>query len=287
LPNLRTELLSTKDGARGSDGTPADCFHVDVSDAKDDSIAQYRLRLDQELVTPPDDVVRLLDSIRQDLGEIPDDYLTPSGDGGYRAATGTEAESQDIWHGVYHEHGAHFYNEWDHGRRHYRKNWCVLRERDVHPGDAGFVAATLAKYGLQVAQLKRTFEMLRGEDRPLKRQPGGDDIDLDAVIRAYADMRSGMELSDRLHVKRHKTERDLAVMFMVDMSGSTKGWINDAEREALVMLCEALEVLGDRYAIYGFSGITRKRCEVFLHHHRPRRTRLPAAHVRKRQVDAG
>ncbi len=52
-------------------------------------------------------------------------------------------------------------------------------------------------------------------------------------------------------------------MFMVDMSGSTKGWVNKAEREALVLLCEALEVLGDRYAIYGFSGMTRKRCELF------------------------
>jgi len=47
------------------------------------------------------------------------------------------------------------------------------------------------------------------------------------------------------------------------MSGSTKGWINDCEREALVLLCEALEVLGDRYAVYGFSGITHKRCEVY------------------------
>jgi nitric oxide reductase NorD protein len=93
----------------------------------------------------------------------------------------------------------------------------------------------------------------------LRRQHSGDEIDLDAVITAYADMRSGMELTDRLLVKRHRTERDLAVMFMVDMSGSTKGWINDAEREAVIML----EVLGDRYAIYGFSGITRKRCEIF------------------------
>ena len=50
---------------------------------------------------------------------------------------------------------------------------------------------------------------------------------------------------------------------MVDMSGSTKGWINDAEREALVLLCEALETLGDRYAIYGFSWTTRKRCEIY------------------------
>ncbi|GIT48975.1 MAG: hypothetical protein Ct9H300mP14_09030 [Gammaproteobacteria bacterium] len=48
-----------------------------------------------------------------------------------------------------------------------------------------------------------------------------------------------------------------------DVSGSTKGWINDAERESLVLLCEALEILGDRYAIYGFSGMTRKRCELY------------------------
>ena len=105
--------------------------------------------------------------------------------------------------------------------------------------------------------------MLRGEDRWMKQQQGGDEIDLDAVISAYADMHTGVELTERLFIERHKAERDIAVMFMVDMSGSTKGWINEAEREALVILCEALEVLGDRYAIYGFSGITRKRCEIY------------------------
>ena len=47
------------------------------------------------------------------------------------------------------------------------------------------------------------------------------------------------------------------------MSGSTEGWINDAEREALVLLCEALEMLDDRYAIWGFSGWTRTRCDLY------------------------
>lgn len=224
---------------------------------------EYQLILDGEPVVPPERVSRLFDSILQDLGEIPEDYLVAAGDGAYREAATREHDPADVWKGVYHEEGAFFYNEWDHKRRHYRKNWCVLRERNVHPGNRDFIDATLARYSTQIAQLKRTFELLRGEDRLLKRQPHGDEIDLDAVIAAYADMRSGMELSDRLLVRRHKAERDLAVMFMVDMSGSTKGWINDAEREALVMLCEALEVLGDRYAIYGFSGITRKRCEIF------------------------
>ncbi len=225
--------------------------------------AGYELTLDGEPVTPPENVSRLMDSILQDLGEIPDDYLTAAGDGEYRQNQRSGQDPADVWKGIYHEEGAFFYNEWDCKRHHYRKNWCVLRELDVHPGNAAFIDATLAKYAPQVTQLKRTFELLRGEDKLLKKQPYGDDIDLDAVIAAYADMKSGMELSDRLLVKRHKAERDLAVMFMVDMSGSTKGWINDAEREALIMLCEALEVLGDRYAIYGFSGTTRKRCEIF------------------------
>ena len=35
------------------------------------------------------------------------------------------------------------------------------------------------------------------------------------------------------------------------------------ERAALLILSEAMEVLKDRFAIYGFSGRTRKRCELY------------------------
>ncbi len=91
------------------------------------------------------------------------------------------------------------------------------------------------------------------------RNPAAPDAGIqDASIETPLD---GYELVDFGH--GHKLERDIAVMFMVDMSGSTKGWINDAGRESLVLLCESLETPGDRYAIYGFSGMTRKRCEVY------------------------
>lgn len=261
-------LLSGLQDQRDADAEIDDSarrFSVAPAGAGEEDGAHIALMLDGKPLTPASNAKAkpLVDSIRQDLGEVPDDYLVPAGDGSYQEAVRAENDAFDVWKGVHHETGAFFYNEWDCRRRHYRKNWCVLRELDVHPAGTEFVAATLAKYGPQVAQLKRSFEMLRGEDRLLKHQPEGNDIDLDAVVSAYADMRSGMELSGRLLTRRHRAERDLAVMFMVDMSGSTKGWVNDAEREALVMLCEALQVLGDRYAIYGFSGITRKRCEVF------------------------
>jgi len=279
------------------------------------------ITLDGAPIAPPEDVKALLSSIYLDFGEIPPEYLVPAGDGEYDPSLlfDQSADPDSVWQGTYHEEGALFYPEWDRGREHYRKNWCVVREKDVPPVYDGFYRDTLDKHAGLVKQLRRSFEAMRDENRTLKRQTDGDEVDLDALVEALADAKSGRELtapenpaarcsppegakkrlgrpgafletapenpaarcsppegakerlgrpgafleSDRLYVRRHRAERNIAVAFMVDMSGSTRGWINEAEREALVLLCEALERLGDRYAIYGFSGTTRKRCELF------------------------
>ena len=230
-----------------------------------DAVDAFELTLDGAPIAPPDDVRQLLTSIQLDLGGIPPEYLVAAGDGEYDPARYRQKEKDpdDVWQGTYHEEGATLYPEWDHGRRHYRKNWCVMREKDVAPVHDDFVARTLQKHGGVVEQLRRTFEAMRDENRLLKRQPYGDDVDIDALVEAIADARDGREMTDRLFTRTRRAERNIAVAFMVDMSGSTKGWINDAEREALILLWEALEALGDRYAIYGFSGVTRKRCELY------------------------
>lgn len=263
LADLMRQHPVPESGSAAADGR----FSIETRDAAaGDGSLEFELRLDGAPVAPPEAVARLIDSILQDLGEIPDDWLQAAGAGSNRPGTDGAAETGEspaMHEEAGHHDGALLYDEWDHQRRHYRRNWCVLRETEVEPAAGDFVDATLARYRPQIAQLKRMFEMLRGEDRLLKRQAGGDDIDFDAVVEGWTDLRCGLELPERLLTRRHRAERDLAVLFMVDMSGSTKGWVNDAEREALVMLCEALEVLGDRYAIYGFSGITRKRCEVY------------------------
>ncbi|MEA2079330.1 MAG: hypothetical protein U9P00_05650, partial [Pseudomonadota bacterium] len=207
------------------------------------------IELDGRPLPAPDNVKSTVASILQDLGDIPEDYLYAAGDGAYFAGDIGERRADDVWKGTYHEEGAFLYNEWDYERQNYRKNWAVLREMDVHPTHDHFIDRTLHKYRGLAMDLRRTFEALRGEDKLLKKQPYGDDVDIDALVEAVADTQHGEEMTDRLFVKLHKLERNIAVMFMVDMSGSTKGWINDAEREALALLCEALETLGDRYAI--------------------------------------
>ncbi|MDH5612749.1 MAG: nitric oxide reductase activation protein [Gammaproteobacteria bacterium] len=223
------------------------------------------LMLDGELVVPPDHVRELITSIIVDFGEIPPEYLVAAGPGEYdlKIFEDAQPDPDDVWKGTYHEEGAELYNEWNFKRQHYHKNWCVLREIEVQPVYDDFVEHTLNKHKGLLKSLRHTFEVLRGEDKLLKRQPYGDDIDIDALVGALADTQSGMEMSERVFTKMHKEDRNVAVIFMVDMSGSTRGWINEAERESLILLAEVLEILGDRYAIYGFSGMTRKRCELY------------------------
>jgi nitric oxide reductase NorD protein len=235
-----------------------------VDDQHPEEVAKSLL-LDGKPLPPPDDVAAIMTSVILDFGELPPEYLYPAGDGEYDISQyrSQEAKAEDVWSGTYHEEGAFLYDEWDYRRQHHRKDWCVLRDHEVTTGEVDFYRDTLEKYRQVVAHLRRVFELLRGEDRRLKRQTDGEDVDIDALVDAWADSQSGLEMTNRLFTRMRREDRNIAVMLMVDLSGSTKGWINQAERESLVLLSEALEILGDRYAIYGFSGWGRKRCEVY------------------------
>ena len=266
---LRSALIQMADDMQ-SDVTESDRQSLKFKAKRTEDPAEpdgYRMSItldDQPLPLPPD-IESLLTSIQQDLGDIPDDYLVPAGPGDYDPdyIKEQEADPDEVWQGTYHEDGAFLYKEWDYQRQHYRKNWCAVREKTVGPVYDDFVSKTLSRYSGLIKHLRKTFEAMRDEDKLLKRQVNGDGIDIDALIEALADARDGSEMSDRLFTHMHRAERNIAVIFMVDMSGSTKGWINDAERESLILLSETMESLGDRYAIYGFSGMARKRCEIF------------------------
>lgn len=243
--------FSSPDGKQGT---------RDNTDSSDISI---QLELDGRPVPLPQDTVRLLQSIVIDHGRIPPQYLEAAGDGSYDSDDSPDDEPDDVWQGTYHERGAFLYDEWDYRRRHYRKDWCAVREISLDPRYDGFAAQVLNRYSGLVRHLHRSFEALREEDRVLKRQAEGEGVDVDAMVEALADSLDGREMSERLYTRLQRSERNTAVCFMIDMSGSTRGWVNTAEREALVLLAEALETLGDRYAIYGFSGMARKRCEIY------------------------
>jgi nitric oxide reductase activation protein len=163
------------------------------------------------------------------------------------------------------------YPEWDQGIDDYRLNWCCVVERAAEEGSGDIVGATLSAHGSEVSALRRFFEGLRPPG--LQRVPGqadGDDLDVDAAVRMCAERAAGADLSDRIYVRRERKERDVAVAFLVDVSGSTSRQLDsgrrviDVEKEGLVLLCEALEVVGDQYALYGYSGQGRGQVDFLV-----------------------
>ena len=155
------------------------------------------------------------------------------------------------------------YDEWDYRRKGFRKKWCVVNERELTPVRNAFIEQTLAQYRGQIRRLRRQFELLRTGERFVRRQREGNDIDFDAMVDFMTDQVAGLAPTDRLFIRLTRDHRDIAAAFLVDMSNSTSGWVGQAIKEALVLICEAMELLNDRYAIYGFSGMRRLRCEIF------------------------
>ena len=163
------------------------------------------------------------------------------------------------------------YPEWDQGIDDYRLNWCRVVERAAEEGSGDIVGATLSEHGSEVSALRRFFESLRPPGlRRVSGQADGDDLDVDAAVRMCAERAAGVDLSDRIYVRRERKERDVAAAFLVDVSGSTSRQLEsgrrviDLEKEGLVLLCEALEAVGDHYALYGYSGQGRGQVDFLV-----------------------
>jgi Mg-chelatase subunit ChlD len=236
------------------DGPPPD-LDVDA----DPERLELDLKIDGASVTLPPEGLAAAQSLLQDLGEITPDLLVPAGPAEWKG----DGKAGGGKPGTLETHADALFDEWDYRRRAYRRQWCHVYLHQVGGGDTAYVPAVRARHAPLIRQLRRRFEAMRGEDRVLRRQADGQEVDMDALVAAIADRRGGAEPSPRLFCRRQRDERSLAAVFLVDMSGSTQGWVNDAEREALVLLCEALEMLDDRYAIWGFSGWTRTRCDLY------------------------
>ncbi len=248
---------------RSSDRMRGNTAQLPQSSPED--IAPQASDLAEMLLNLPPDAHAAAESLKQDLGELPLELLQPAGEGVWQPVASADEPTVAASEGD----PDYRYDEWDYHRKAYRRDWCHVYACEISGGNGGsggngdYVTEVRQRHAPLIRQIRRRFEALRGEDKVHRRQPEGEEIDLDTLVDAFADLRAGAESESNVFRRRVRSERSLAVMFLVDMSGSTKGWVNDAEREALVMLCEAFEALDDRYAIYGFSGWTRTRCEIY------------------------
>ena len=190
------------------------------------------------------------------------------------------------------------YDEWDYVLADYRRNWCRLREIEVSGDDGDFFNNTLQRYSEMLPVIRRQFQRIRPASfRMVKGLEDGDEIDIDRTIEMRVARIMGEVPDVRVYSARKKEARDVATLFLLDMSASTdepihreprkftegdnddddwmKAWqrrpqqaqrprrIIDVNKEALIIMAQALEEIGDSYAIMGFSGHGRDNVEFY------------------------
>ena len=219
-----------------------------------------QLIIDNKSIQLPDDILELVRDIQNDLGSLPQSYVSAAfgiSAGGRNRGEGERDSTCNV------EGEFLPYDEWDYRRDGYRKNWCSLRERELTGVQSDFIPLTLQKYHGQLKKIKRQFELMHTQERFARRRRSGDDIDLDALIDSLGDQCAGLPASENLFIQLIRDQRSITTLFLVDMSNSTEGWVGQSIKEALILLCEAMEIVGDEYGIYGFSGMRRMRSEVY------------------------
>jgi Mg-chelatase subunit ChlD len=143
--------------------------------------------------------------------------------------------------------------EWDVYQNRYKPEHCRVIE--FRPGAApGVTASGVARDEV----LRRRLTRLGHGPEVVRRQPDGDDLDVEALIDLFVDLRAGHSPPEHVYLERRKQGRDLGVLILVDASGSATDTdpeglsVHEHQRRAAATLALTLEELGDRVAVYGF-----------------------------------
>ncbi|WP_280239488.1 nitric oxide reductase activation protein NorD [Nocardia abscessus] len=149
--------------------------------------------------------------------------------------------------------GGALHPEWDVHNNRYRPEWCRVIDFPLT------VAADISAAGVPHDDvLRRRLSRIGLGPKVLRGRPDGDELDIEALIDLFVDLRSGYSPPENVYLERRKLERNLGVLILLDASGSatdtdTEGLaVHDHQRRAAAILAVTLEELGDRVAVYAF-----------------------------------
>ena len=165
------------------------------------------------------------------------------------------------------------YPEWDVRERRHRPDWCSVHELSGQTDGPGAPADVEAvAHGWADRTLRRRLAAVHLDLAVRRRQPQGDDVDLDAVIDHRVDVMAtggaGSAAAAAVYRDARRRRRDLGVLVLIDASGSTGKagadgvTVHRRQLEGAVALVDALQALGDRVACTTFSSHGRHRVEL-------------------------
>jgi hypothetical protein len=265
--DLFQSIVPTDDAVQQVD-VPEDQTEAD----DEDDLAAERLKQRQTQQMPQ----------RRDARELFNAWNDPSAEGEPDELSGGEAwsESESPEQQLAEGEVAYNYDEWDRELTDHRLGWCRVVEKRVQHGDKNFVERTKERHKGVISSIRHQFQLMKPENLlRVANEVDGEEFDLSAVIDYVIDRRADGQQSERIYTKRLRRRRDVAVSFLLDQSSSTARTIGrhplqpytrpgrriiEIEKEGLVLMSEALEAVGDVYAINGFTSEGRRNVKFYV-----------------------
>lgn len=150
--------------------------------------------------------------------------------------------------------------EWNYKKQQLESDRCLLQP--MLPKDA-----QAAKLPVRLQKIAKTiqaqFEQLRSVRYWLKAQPQGEELDLSAWLDFHVESKIAPSAEKGLYKSFRGNNRDLSCLLLADLSMSTDAHIDNENRvidvvqDSLLLFGEALQSVGDNFAMYGFSSVKR------------------------------
>jgi nitric oxide reductase NorD protein len=166
------------------------------------------------------------------------------------------------------------YDEWDYHIQLYRPEWATVIERRQGKADPKRMEEILERNRPLASRIRYLIDALQPQGIVRQRHhEDGEEIDIDAAVRAMIDIRRGEMPDPRINIRITRHVRDLAVLVLMDLSESTNEPIDKADeegltilgltREATGLLAWAIDSIGDPFAIHGFASDGRHDVQYF------------------------
>ncbi len=152
------------------------------------------------------------------------------------------------------------YGEWDHMIQLERPAWATVQERRPKAGDPTLIDDILSEHRRLIGRMKFILDAMQPQGvQRIRKLEDGDEIDLNAALASVIEMRMGRQPDPRIMMRSVRKTRDISVLVLLDLSHSTNDKVAgqehtvlDLTRSACALLADAIEKVGDPFAIHGF-----------------------------------
>lgn len=152
------------------------------------------------------------------------------------------------------------YAEWDHMTQLERPAWATVQERRPKAGDPTLIDGILSEHRRLIGRMKFILDAMQPQGvQRIRKLEDGDEIDLNAALASVIEMRMGRQPDPRIMMRSVRKTRDISVLVLLDLSHSTNDKVAgqehtvlDLTRSACALLADAIQKVGDPFAIHGF-----------------------------------